>query len=80
MSNKKWNKIIKSKLLFKTSRFVLFLYCLYDHVQTTEFQDQLKLIFKGFLRIEEEEVQHGNGRISTGKVPLSFKLYYKLYK
>ena len=36
--------------------------------------------YKGFLRIVVEEVQNGNGRISTGKVPLSFKIYCKLCK
>ena len=54
------------------------LYWLYGRVQTQEFQEQFKVIFKAFLITVAEEVQNGNGRISTGKVPLSFKLFCKL--
>ena len=55
------------------------LYWLYGRVQSKEFQEQFKVIFKGFLRTVAEEVQNGNGRISTGKVPLSFKQHCELF-
>ena len=35
----------------------------------------MKGLFKGFLRTVAHEVQNGQGRISTGKLPLSFELY-----
>ena len=57
-----------------------YLYCLCGFVQTKEFQEQFKVIFKGFLRTVAEEVKNGDGQISTGNVPLSFKLYCKLCK
>ena len=56
------------------------LHWLYGCVQTKEFQEQFKVIFKGFFKTVAEEVQHGNGQISTGKAPLSFKLWCQLFK
>ena len=46
--------------------------------QSTKLQQELANIFKGFLWVVAEEVQSGNGRINTGKVPLPFLLYCEM--
>ena len=54
------------------------MYRVYGKIQSNEFQKEMSRIFKGFLRIVNEELQNGDGRISTGKVPLSFDLYSEI--
>ena len=68
-----------SKAGYYSKRAGLFhLYRIYNKTQSREFQSELKTIFKGFLRTVAQEVQNGNGRITTGKVPLSFALYKEI--
>lgn len=38
----------------------------------------MSTLFKGLLRTVAQEMQNGNGRISTGKTPLPFELYAEL--
>ena len=40
----------------------------------------MKVVFKEFLRTVAQEVQNGDSRITTGKLPLSFELYCEIYK
>ena len=68
-----------SKSGYYSKRAGLFhLYRIYGKKQTEEFQEDMKGLFKGFLRTVAQEVQNGQGRISTGKLPLSFELYSDL--
>ena len=70
-----------SKAGYYSKRAGLFhLYRLYGIKQTQDFQDGMRTLFKGFLRTVALEVQNGQGRISTGKLPLSFELYSELCK
>ena len=51
-----------SKAGYDTKQAGLYhLYRLYSCVQTKEFREQFKVIFKSFLRTVAEEVQNGNG-------------------
>ena len=68
-----------SKHGYYSKRAGLFhLYRIYGRTQSKEFQDEMKIIFKGFLRTVAQEVQNGNGRITTGKLPLPFDLYCEI--
>ena len=70
-----------SKAGYYSKRAGLFhLYRLYGETQSAEFQEGMKTLFKGLLRTVALEVQNGQGRISTGKIPLSFELYSELCK
>ena len=51
------------------------LYTPYGQKQTTEFKEDLGLLFKSFKRGITEEKQDGDGRIQTDKSPISFNLY-----
>ena len=53
---------------------------IYGKQQSDFFQKDLKQLFKGFLRTVAIEVQNGNGRITTGKIPLTFDLYTEICK
>ena len=53
---------------------------IYGKQQSDFFQKDLKQLFKGFLRTVSIEVQNGNGRITTGKIPLTFDLYTEICK
>ena len=57
---------------------LFYLYCIYGRIQSKEFQDEMKIILKGFLHTVAQEVQNGNGRITTGKLPLLFDLYCEI--
>lgn len=68
-----------SKARYYSKRAGLFhLYRIYNKTQSREFQLELKTILKGFLWTVAQEVQNGNGWITTGKVPLSFALYKEI--
>jgi len=68
-----------SKSGYYSKRAGLFhLYRIYGRTQSKVFQDDMKVVFKGFLRRVAQEVQNGNGRITTGKLPLSFELYCEI--
>ena len=54
------------------------LYTLYGKKQTTEFKEDMGLLFKSFKRRITEEKQDGDGRIQTGKSPISFNLYRRI--
>ena len=54
------------------------LYRIYGKQQTKFFQEDLRQLFKGFLRTVAVELQNGEGRITTGKIPLSFELYTEI--
>ena len=54
------------------------LYTLYGKKQTTEFKEDMGLLFKSFKRRITEEKQDGDGRIQTGKSPMSYNLYKRL--
>ena len=70
-----------SKSGYYAKRAGLFhLYRIYGKTQSKEFQDDMKVVFKGFLRTVAQEVQNGDGRITTGKLPLSFELYCEICK
>ena len=54
------------------------LYHIYWRTQRKEFQNEMKIIFKGFLRTVAQEIQNGKERITTGKLPLPFDLYCEI--
>ena len=54
------------------------LYTLYGKKQGTEFKEDMGLLFKSFKRKITEEKQDGDGRIQTGKSPISFNLCKKI--
>ena len=56
------------------------MYRIYGKQQSDFFQKDLKQLFKGFLRTVAMEVQNGEGRITTGKIPLTFDLYTEICK
>lgn len=68
-----------SKNSYYAKRAGLFhLYRSYKEKQSEDFQSELSTLFKGLLRTVAEETQSGNGRITTGKMPLPFDLYAEL--
>ena len=70
-----------SKAGYYAKRAALYhLYRIYGKQQSDFFQKDLKQLFKGFLRTVAMEVQNGNGRITTGKIPLTFDLYTEICK
>ena len=68
-----------SKASYYSMRTALFhLYRIFGKTQSNKFQKELTTLFKGFLRTVAQELQHGNGKISTGKIPLPFDLYEEI--
>ena len=43
--------------------------------KTTEFKEDMGLLFKSFKRRIAEEKEYGDGKIQTVKSPMSFNLY-----
>lgn len=79
MSCKTKNGVRLSKSAYYAKRAGLFhLYRMYGLTQSDDFQKELTTLFRGFLRTVAKEVQNGSGRISTGKVPLSYQLYCEI--
>ena len=54
------------------------LFRIFGKVQSNEFKLRLATMFRGFKRKLAIELQDGDGRIQTGKTPLSFSLYVRL--
>ena len=54
------------------------LYTIYGKKQSKHFQEELSLLFRSLKRRITEEKQEGDGRIQTGKSPISFLLYKRL--
>ena len=54
------------------------LYTIYGKKQSKNFQEELSLLFRSLKRRITEEKQEGDGRIQTGKSPISFLLYKRL--
>ena len=54
------------------------LFRLYGFKQSNKFESDMNVLYKGFKRQVAEEVQNGNGKITTGKCPMSFDLYRQI--
>ena len=54
------------------------LFRLYGVQLTQGFLTDMNVLFKGFKRKVAEELQHGGGKIETGKSPMSYALYREL--
>ena len=48
---------------------------LYGYKQSEEFMGQITVLFRGLKRCITKEKQDGDGKIQTGKIPMSFSLY-----
>ena len=67
------------KASYYSMRTALFhLYRIFGKTQSNKFQKELTTLFKGFMRTVAQEVQYGNGKISTGKNSLPFDLYEEI--
>ena len=51
---------------------------MYGVKQDDEFMQSITVLFKGLKRRIAKEKQEGDGKIQTGKVPMSFALYRRL--
>ena len=56
------------------------LFHMYNKNMTTEFAKELTTLFKGLKRQVAQERQSGEGKITTGKIPITFPLYRRLNK
>ena len=64
---------------YRNRRSALFhLFRMYNFQQTTEFKLELNILFRGLKRKVTIEKQSGEGRIQTGKNPMTFSLYHRL--
>ena len=76
-SNKNGHRL--SNASYYAKRAALFhLFRSYKKKQSENFKNEMSTLFKGLLRTVAQEMQNGNGRISTGKTPLPFELYAEL--
>ena len=64
---------------YNNKRSALFhLFRMYSVKQSDQFLLELTTLMKGLKREIAEEKQHGNGKIQTGKIPISFALYRRI--
>ena len=74
LQNKKKKRLSSASYNGKSSSY--FHLCrLYGYKQSEEFMGQITVLFRGLKRCITKEKQDGDGKIQTGKIPMSFSLY-----